>query len=122
MTRGGAQQATTVIANEVKQSLLNRWLIYVTKTQKINSYSWSIIYEEFGGDEKLQLAVVKLIENIGEASKRLSPAARSQYSAVDWTKAAAMRDKLVHDYMDVDLAIVFDVATHEVPLLLKNLQ
>jgi len=90
--------------------------------RKVVGFMAGLGYEEFGGDEKLQLAVVKLIENIGEASKRLSPAARSQYSAVDWTKAAAMRDKLVHDYMDVDLAIVFDVATHEVPLLLKNLQ
>jgi uncharacterized protein with HEPN domain len=90
--------------------------------RKVVDFTASFGYEEFVGDEKLQLAVVKLIENIGEASKRLSPAARSKYSAVDWTKAAAMRDKLVHDYMNVDLAIVFDVATYEVPLLLKNLQ
>ncbi|MBI5466516.1 MAG: DUF86 domain-containing protein [Candidatus Kerfeldbacteria bacterium] len=90
--------------------------------RKVIGFTAGSGYEQFVGDEKLQLAVVKLIENIGEASKRLSPAARSQYSAVDWTKAAAMRDRLVHDYMDVDLAIVFDVATHEVPLLLKSLQ
>lgn len=89
---------------------------------KVIIFTTGLNYQDFVGDEKVQLAVVKLIENIGEASKRLSAEGRSQYSAVDWKKAIAMRDKLVHDYMDVDLAIVFDVATHEVPLLLKNLQ
>jgi len=90
--------------------------------QKVIDFTAGIGYEQFVGDEKLQLAVVKLIENIGEASKRLSAKARARYSEVDWGKAMAMRNKLVHDYMDIDLAIVFDVAKHEVPLLLKNLK
>jgi uncharacterized protein with HEPN domain len=41
---------------------------------------------------------------------------------VNWKKAMAMRNRLVHDYMDVDLAIVFDVARHEVPSLLSSLE
>lgn len=72
-------------------------------------------------DEKLQLAVLKLIENIGEAAKRLSADTKGHYRGADWRKATAMRDRLVHDYMDVDLAIVFDVATKEVPSLLQSL-
>ena len=40
--------------------------------QKIIGYTANLSYEQFLGDEKLQLAVVKLIENIGEASRRLS--------------------------------------------------
>jgi uncharacterized protein with HEPN domain len=62
------------------------------------------------------------VENIGEASKRLSQDARSVHPKVDWSKAMAMRNRLVHDYMDVDLAIVYDVATNEVPELLKHLE
>ena len=89
--------------------------------QKIIGYTANLSYEQFLVDEKLQLAVVKLIENIGEASKRLSETMRISHSEVDWKKAMAMRNRLVHDYMDVDLAIVFDVATHEVPLLLRSL-
>lgn len=88
--------------------------------QKVVRFMTGVSYEDFSRDEKLQLAVVKLIENIGEASKRLSEEARQRYSGIDWNKAMAMRNRLVHDYMDVDLAIVFDVATHEVPLLLRN--
>lgn len=77
--------------------------------------------EQFISDERTQLAVIKLIENVGEASKRLSDIARARFPIVDWKKAMGMRDKLVHHYMDVDLSIVFDVATHEIPDLLKKL-
>ncbi len=89
--------------------------------QKIIKFA-DVDFESFVEDEKLNLAIVKLIENIGEASKRISEPTKAQHPTVDWKKAMAMRDKLVHDYMDVDLAIVFDVATTEVPALLKNLQ
>lgn len=89
--------------------------------KKIITFTQAVSYKEFADDEKLQLATIKLIENIGEASKRLSDDARNSHPTVDWKKAMAMRDRLVHDYMDTDLAIVFDVAKNEVPLLLKNL-
>lgn len=89
--------------------------------EKIINFTKGIDYENFVSDEKLQLAVLKLIENIGEASKRLSQNTRDKHPNVDWHKAMAMRNRLVHDYMDVDLSIVFDVATNEVPSLLKSL-
>lgn len=89
--------------------------------QKTIGFTAGVSYEQFVADEKTQLAVIKLIENIGEASKRISKTGQARYPGVDWEKAMAMRNKLVHDYMDVDLNIVFDVAVHEVPLLLKNL-
>lgn len=88
---------------------------------KVIGFTKGVSYKVFGEDEKLQLAVIKLIENIGEASKRLSDTARARHSKVDWKKAMAMRDRLVHDYMDTDLAIVFDVAKNEIPALLKSL-
>jgi len=88
---------------------------------KVVEFTNGLDYDDFIKDEKLQLAIVKLIENIGEASKRLTNDTRGRYVKVDWKKAMAMRDRLVHDYMDVDLAIVFDVAKNEIPSLLKNL-
>jgi uncharacterized protein with HEPN domain len=90
--------------------------------KKIVEFTSGISYESFAADEKLQLAVLKLIENIGEASKRLSELARERHSNVNWRKAMAMRDKLVHDYMDVDLEIVWNVASKEVPALLESLK
>ncbi len=99
--------------------------IYLQEIQefcsKIISFTKDVSYNEFIADEKLQLSVIKLIENVGEASKRLSENARESHHNVDWKKAMAMRDRLVHDYMDTDLAIVFDVAKNEIPALLKTL-
>ena len=88
---------------------------------KIISFTTGLTFEQFVSEEKTYLSVVKLIENVGEASKRLSPETKSSYSQVDWGKAAKMRDRLVHHYMDIDLAIVFDVATNEIPKLLTSL-
>mgnify|MGYP001576681650 CR=1 FL=1 len=90
--------------------------------KKITGFMASLSYEDFLGDEKLQLAIIQLIQNIGEAAKRLSDETKARYSNVDWYKVVAMRNRLVHAYMDVDLAIVYDVAVNEVLLLLKNLE
>jgi|SRR3989338_1324901 len=89
--------------------------------RKVIAFTASVRYEDFVADEKLQLAVVKLVENIGEAAKRLSETTRARHPNVDWHKVMAMRNRLVHDYMDIDLAIVHDVAVNEIPMLLKNL-
>lgn len=90
--------------------------------RKIAGFMMDLSYENFLADEKLQLAIVQLIQNIGEAAKKLSDETRARHLNVDWHKVVAMRNRLVHEYMDVDLAIVFDVAVNEVPLLLKNLE
>ena len=46
-----------------------------------------IDFDTFSADQKLQLAIVKLVENIGEASRRLSDETRTRYSDVDWYKS-----------------------------------
>lgn len=79
-------------------------------------------FVDFLADEKLQFAIVKLIENVGEAAKRLSQKTRDAHSFIPWKKVMAMRDRLVHDYMDVDLTIVYDVAVNEIPTLLEELE
>ena len=60
-------------------------------------------------------AVVRQLEIIGEATKRISPELRSRHVDVPWHVAAAMRDKLVHDYMGVEPAIVWQTATGDLP-------
>lgn len=90
--------------------------------EKVGNFIGGLSYEQFIEDEKTQLAVIKLIENIGEASKRLSPEIKARYADVNWPQAAKMRDRLTHHYMDVDLAIVFDVAINEIPKLARNLK
>lgn len=55
-------------------------------------------------------AVIRNFEIIGEATKKISPAFKSRYPDIEWKKIAGMRDKLIHDYIGVDLwAVVEDI-------------
>lgn len=63
----------------------------------------------------IQDAVVRNLEIIGEAVKRLPDAIRKQHSDVEWRKIAGLRDILVHAYFGVDVEIIWDVIQHKLP-------
>jgi uncharacterized protein with HEPN domain len=77
---------------------------------------------EFESDVKTQSAVVRQIEIIGEATKRLSDEFRSAHAEVPWKKMAGMRDVLIHAYDEVDLEEVWNVIQHYVPQLIGLLE
>jgi uncharacterized protein with HEPN domain len=63
----------------------------------------------------VQDAVIRNLEIVGEAAKRVSPSLRDRAPGVPWREMAGMRDKLVHDYFGVDLDLVWDVVAVELP-------
>jgi uncharacterized protein with HEPN domain len=70
----------------------------------------------------LQLALVKLVEIIGEAAKAVSDDARSRYPEVPWSAAARTRDRLTHHYFDVNLDVLWSTVTEDLPALLAGLR
>jgi uncharacterized protein with HEPN domain len=76
-----------------------------------------ITREEFYQDEMRQMAVEKGIERIGEAMKNVSADLKQKYPEVDWSSFPKMRDRTTHGYWSVDYSIVWDTATHEIPML-----
>ncbi|MBK9731591.1 MAG: DUF86 domain-containing protein [Chitinophagaceae bacterium] len=54
-------------------------------------------------------------EVIGEATKHLSDAFRTSHSNIEWKKIAGLRDKLIHDYMGIDLWSIWVLATEMIP-------
>ena len=72
-------------------------------------------------DELLRLALTKLVEIVGEAAKSISPESRSAMPQVPWRAAARMRDRLVHHYFDINLNILWQTITEDLPQLLAAL-
>ncbi|MCU0507144.1 MAG: DUF86 domain-containing protein [Anaerolineae bacterium] len=77
---------------------------------------------EFFDDIKTQSAVMHQILVIGEAVKRLSPEFRQFHAEIPWKDMAGMRDRLIHDYDNVDLDRVWDTVTESLPALLKQIR
>lgn len=65
----------------------------------------------------MQDAVVRNIEVIGEAAKRVSPETRMKLPSLNWKAICGMRDVLIHDYIGVDLDEVWNVASTRIPEL-----
>ncbi|NJL89382.1 MAG: DUF86 domain-containing protein [Coleofasciculaceae cyanobacterium SM2_1_6] len=78
--------------------------------------------DEFERDGKTQAAVMYAIAIMGEATKRLSQDFRLQYPLIPWQEIAGIRDRLVHDYKNIDLDILWQVVSVEIPSLLVSLE
>lgn len=99
------------------------YLDHILKSfSKVLEYIEDISYEAFLEDEEKQDAVIRKIEVAGEATKHLSLDFREKYNKIPWRAIAGMRDKLIHDYIDVDLTTVWETATKDIPELLKEIE
>ena len=86
-------------------------------TRKITTYTDSLSKAVFLEDEKTLDAVVRNLEVIGEAVKKLPEDLRAQHSGVEWKKIAGLRDILIHEYFGLDAEIVWDIVRNKVPAL-----
>ena len=79
-------------------------------------------YREFEEDFRTNFAVIRALEIIGEATKRLPMTVRERYPAIPWTGMAGMRDRIIHGYDTVDLQIVWDVVQQDIPAIKPQIQ
>lgn len=84
---------------------------------QIEDYLGEKSFEEFTENKMFQDAVVRQLEIIGEASRNLSDDFRGLHPAVPWNQIVGMRNRMAHDYLNVDMEIVWDIITRDLPVL-----
>jgi uncharacterized protein with HEPN domain len=70
----------------------------------------------------LSLSLVRLLEIIGEAAKGITKEFRQEHSELPWKSMVGMRDRLIHGYFDVNLDIVWETVTSDLPPLINKLE
>lgn len=76
---------------------------------------------KFHKNRPLQDAIIRRLEIIGEAVKNLPSSFKTKHPDIPWKQIAGMRDILIHEYFDVDLALTWKVVKQELPLIKKKL-
>ena len=72
-------------------------------------------------NETLKRAMVRSLEIIGEASKKITADFKLKWNTISWKDMAGMRDRLIHDYMGINYTIVWDVVHNKIPELSKQI-
>jgi uncharacterized protein with HEPN domain len=84
---------------------------------KVETYLQGIDESTFNQTTLVQDGVIRQIEIVGEAAKRVSEGLRAKYAHIPWQDIAGMRDKLIHDYFGVDIEKVWLTAVEDLPAL-----
>jgi len=78
--------------------------------------------EDLDRERKLELALVRLVEVVGEAAARVSLDLQAKYPSIPWQQIVGMRNRLIHGYDQVDLNILWDTIEFDLPPLIAELE
>ncbi|MFZ5759512.1 MAG: DUF86 domain-containing protein [Thermodesulfobacteriota bacterium] len=82
---------------------------------KIHNFTIGLSEQEFLEDEKTAFAVIRALEIIGEASKKIPDNLKIKHHEIPWREMSGLRDKLIHGYFVVNLAIVWKTIKRDLP-------
>lgn len=85
-------------------------------------YLEGVSRDEFVGDTGLQDQVIRCLEVIGEAARRMPEDARALHPAIPWPQMAGLRNRLAHEYDSVDMGAVWVTATRDLPGIVQSLR
>lgn len=90
--------------------------------QKIQEYTQTLTFEQFEKNEMIIDAVIWNFKIIGEAANKLPDEFKDAYTEIDWHRIRGFRNRIVHDYFGVDLAILWKIKIENIPVLVVQIQ
>jgi len=90
--------------------------------REIDKFIAGVSLQAYENDRKLQLAVERLLEIMGEAARRVSHDCRSEYGDVPWVRIVGLRNVLTHEYGEIRNDIVWRVAAQRIPEILDAIE
>lgn len=84
---------------------------------KNQTYLLGKSFEEFISNKMLQDAVIRQLEIIGEATRNVTDDFRKRDQSIPWNQIVGMRNRIAHDYLNVDMEIVWDIVSQDLPEL-----
>jgi uncharacterized protein with HEPN domain len=78
--------------------------------------------QDLHSDRVLNLALVRLLEIVGEAASSISADARSKRPGVPWAEIVGLRNRLIHGYDSVDLDVIWSIVRRDLPALVRELE
>ena len=85
--------------------------------KKAEQFTEGLDFERFTADDKTVFAVIRALEIIGEAAKKVPKSVRNRYPQVPWREITGIRDKLIHDYFGVNMEVVWKTVQEDLPIL-----
>ncbi len=86
------------------------------------SFTEGFTFQDFTRDKRTQYAVIRALEVMAEAAKHIPQDIRQRYPEIPWREIAGMRDKLIHDYIGIDIETVWLVVKRHIPALRPSIQ
>jgi len=90
--------------------------------ESIEDYTRGMSENEFLSNSMAHDAVVRQIEIIGEAARNISSEFQTKHSKLPWGKMTGIRNKIIHEYFNINYAIVWDTVNDDLPLLKKSIK
>lgn len=90
--------------------------------KKISSYTRGLTFKEFTSEPKTIDAVVRNLEIIGEAVNKVPPEIRKETSEIPWNEIVGLRNKVIHEYFDVNIPIIWETVKDDIPNLQRQVK
>ena len=89
---------------------------------KLENYTDGTSFEAFSENSVLVEACVFNLSQIGELANKISPDSEEKYNAIPWRTMYGLRNKIVHDYEGVNLVLIWEIVSEDLPELKKKLE